>query len=830
MRKFTALLLSLTLIIGSFTVIANGNSAEDIIPLLSELNIMNGGLDGDLRLDDLVSRAEFTKMAVASSKFKNSVATNLAISPFRDVTYTHWAAPYVKAGVSSGLATGYPDGSFIPDAGVLYEEAITMMLRVLGYTDEDFGVSWPYGQLGLADNLGITESLDCAVGFDMTRRDVAILCYNTLNTKIKDTPNKLISIFDVEILEDIILIASNVEDSSVSPDKILTSKGTYKINENFDISNIGKKGDLSIKNGDTIVAFTPLVQVSNTYTITDIIGSDLVLDGNVLDINSSQTTYYKSQTSTYGAVINFAEVGDKFKIYSNSNGLIEYTQLIATENLGEVIDKNMLKKYIVYSILDNKVVAYKDGKPTQLEIENSTKTYKDKNITTYAAVKPELKLGDILYVKEKDDKIEYISYEEGSLKGPLKISNDQWRDNFGIDSTTSITRDGNVASENDITLNDIVYYSKDLNMLMAYSAKVTGVYEKALPNKDMPNKIVVSGVEYTVESPEAFTGLSSSGKFVYGDTITILLGRNNQIADVISPTDSAERVVGYIFETGSKEIISSDTSVYTSYYIKIASPDGGVYEYVTDWDYADFKNTIVEVLFSNGTAKIKNVAGETSYQGIYNFSTQTLGDNKVSKNVQILDISTRETYKTGAYTTVFPKRLDKVNMTAKNILYAEKNEKNEITKMILDNVTGDSYKYGIVTDTAGNKNSPVENYSYLIDGKPYNWTSKISKYAVSAGDAVKITPNGMAPESIQKILKLDGKITVTSDLILTNGIENYQISDKVSVYKKKAGNPSTYNIIPLSEVINTTKYDLMAYYDKTPASGGRIRIIVAIPK
>ena len=72
------------------------------------------------------------------------------------MTYRHWAAPYVRVGVTNGIISGYPDATFRPEDTVLYEEAVTMMLRVLGYTNADFGVSWPSGQIGLADNLDMT--------------------------------------------------------------------------------------------------------------------------------------------------------------------------------------------------------------------------------------------------------------------------------------------------------------------------------------------------------------------------------------------------------------------------------------------------------------------------------------------------------------------------------------------------------------------------------------------------------------------------------------------------------------------------------------------------
>ena len=158
---------------------------QEIANLLASMSIMNGYPDGELRLEQSVTRAEFSKIAIAASPYKNQVASSLSISPFGDVSYKHWAAPYVKLAVSNSLVTGYPDSTFRPDQTVLLEEAVTVMLKLLGYTNDDFGYSWPYGQLGLAENIGLLDDMSATVGTPMSRRDVMLLTYNLLTCSPK---------------------------------------------------------------------------------------------------------------------------------------------------------------------------------------------------------------------------------------------------------------------------------------------------------------------------------------------------------------------------------------------------------------------------------------------------------------------------------------------------------------------------------------------------------------------------------------------------------------------------------------------------------------------
>lgn len=820
---------------------AASNNQEDIYPLLSELSIMKGDPNGNLRLDDSVSRAEFTKVAVSASFFRNSVATNLTISPFKDVLYTHWAAPYIKLAVSNNICKGYPNATFNPDGKVLFEEAVTMLLKVLGYTDNDFGISWPYGQVGLANNLDITKNVSSKVGDTLTRRDVATLVYNTLDTKMKGTNQKLITTFDCQIIENVTIIATTKEDSSIGSTKVLTTSGIYEINNSFNYLNVGKKGDIVIKNGDDVVSFAPIEQTVKSYDVTSVIGSDLVLNDAVLNINENLKTYYKSQTTTYKNAVALAESGDTFVTFSNQNGVIDYAMLLSTHSQAVDINVNALEKYIVYSKLENAIVGYKNGTFSQIDIKDSTVCYKDKLKTTYIAVKAELSMGDIIYVKrDSSNLIEYVSYEKGNIDGPSTVTSSDWDRGFNKDAGTTVMRNGNKVNPDDIEINDVVYYSKDLNMILAYSNKVTGIYGKALPNKDMPTSVVVSGVSYTIESVTAFNKLSSSGSFNYGDTVTLLLGKTNQIADVISPDSANSDMYAYMFETGKKEFTKSDNTKYTDYYVKVALPDGGVYEYIANKDYEDAKNSVVKLTFKNGVVKVITPKMQSEIVGTFNWAGKKLGKYIVSTDIDVLDVSCLDKNKMGNYTTVFPQRIDGVNLDSRDVLFACINDDNKITTLFLNDVTGDAYKYGIVTKGADStsaktlsivstKGQSQFKYTYDIGGVSNEFVSNNTVFRVSSGQPARFAFTGLGTvDNIQAIEKTEGAITNLTNSELTAGKNKYLISDKVTVYKKNFDN--SYMIIPIADIINSNEYSLSAYYDKAITSGGRVRVIVASKK
>lgn len=127
MKKIISAVIAVSICVSSVCALAD--SSADIMPLLSELNVMVGDGEDNYRLDDNVSRAEFTKLAISISKSKNTVAAGTKVSPFSDVTYKHWSAPYVRAAVTAGIVEGYIDATFRPDNTVSYEEALTMLLN-----------------------------------------------------------------------------------------------------------------------------------------------------------------------------------------------------------------------------------------------------------------------------------------------------------------------------------------------------------------------------------------------------------------------------------------------------------------------------------------------------------------------------------------------------------------------------------------------------------------------------------------------------------------------------------------------------------------------------
>ena len=728
-KKIFAIITAVIMLLPFGVHAANSDNRFD---MLAYLDIMVGYGGGDLGLDRLVTRAEFSKMAIEASQMRNSVAARLKISPFADVSYDKWYAPYVYLGAVNNIFAGYIDGTFKPDNNVTYEEAVMVALRLFGYSDDEFQYSWPYGPVSTGEKNGICDNMNAYVGQALTREQVSHLFFNLLNTTSNGA--KYITKLGYSLQEDVVLTASYNEVTGLTRGKVYSSGGLLEVADGFDYSLIGYKGDAVLKDGK-ITAFFPYSRDTAHYNVFDVTGSSVILykDGAVSDytLQGGETLYYNLQTMTVDAMKSALSAGDTLDFHYTENG-----------------------------------------------------------------------------------ELDYIIYYESELDGPYTVKNGGWAAEYGISSDAAVM--------NSVSVNDIIYYSKNLNTVWAYNDTVTGVYEAAQPNKNTPSSVTVSGKTYTIESVEAYNALSSNGRFAYGDTVKLLLGKDRQIAGVVSPFDTDGEFAGYVVSSGSRSYTAQNDTQYTSNFINIALCDGSVYEYETDRSVSD--NQVVRLTFENGKAAANPISAPKSAGGLFDYSKLTLADNKVSRDVEILEVIPSNGTNAVLYGKVYPQRLDGVNIPSKSVLYSETDSDGTITKLILDDVTGDLYSYGIVTKASSGGAYMFTSglYTYFDGANLTSTATQGSSFSVYAGNPVRIKAGYTQPDSISQLSRV-GEVTSLTDTYI-NG--KYKLYSKIMVYENTRD--YEYQVIDLETLKkNLPQYTVTAYNDKADSSGGRIRVLVA---
>lgn len=156
--------------------------------LLGALGIMVGDAEsGAFRPDDAILRSEMSKVAVYSIGLEDIVKSSNGSTKFPDVPSDHWATGAINVADQQSLVVGDTEGTFRPDDNVTFEEAVTIIVRALGYEPaaQDKG-GYPTGYMSIASQKQLLKGID-AVGAEPARRgDVAQLVFNALTVNMME--------------------------------------------------------------------------------------------------------------------------------------------------------------------------------------------------------------------------------------------------------------------------------------------------------------------------------------------------------------------------------------------------------------------------------------------------------------------------------------------------------------------------------------------------------------------------------------------------------------------------------------------------------------------
>lgn len=106
----------------------------------------------------------------------------------------------------NGIIEGYSATKFAPYDGITYRDALTMVVRTLGYK----GLAYPWGYIQKAVELGLTADVNVAYTDNLTRGQVAVIIYNAMFAATKSGETLAKKIFDCDFgWEEIVIVASN---------------------------------------------------------------------------------------------------------------------------------------------------------------------------------------------------------------------------------------------------------------------------------------------------------------------------------------------------------------------------------------------------------------------------------------------------------------------------------------------------------------------------------------------------------------------------------------------------------------------------------------------
>lgn len=134
----------------TFSDVPSGQWYTAAVSTLSAMGVLSGYPDGTFRPDAPITRAELASVCV---RFFAAPPSGLE-NPFSDIA-GHWAQNAISAAARLGIVSGYPDGTFQPENQITRAETIQMVNNVLGrHTAKEHMLP---GMVTFSDNLDASK-------------------------------------------------------------------------------------------------------------------------------------------------------------------------------------------------------------------------------------------------------------------------------------------------------------------------------------------------------------------------------------------------------------------------------------------------------------------------------------------------------------------------------------------------------------------------------------------------------------------------------------------------------------------------------------------------
>ena len=415
--------------------------------------------------------------------------------------------------------------------------------------------------------------------------------------------------------------------------------------------------------------------------------------------------------------------------------------------------------------------------------------------------------------------VDYATLVSNDTKGPYVSTGSSIALPFGTDNIT-VYRNGSKSDLSALKQYDVYYYNENLRTVWIYSDRVTGTLTAVSPSRTAPTSVTVAGTSYTIGTSTATYKLSSQGGFADGDTVTLLLGMNGEVVDVVTAAESSSIYYGVVTASAKSAATSSTTTSDTTsvqVVTTVACTDGVERTFYHDGS-AQRTGRVVSVTVDQDGTTIKSLSDKT-LSGKVNAGGTALGDYTFADDAEILDVDDN-----GGYARIYPSRIAGATLDKEDVRYYTLDESGDIDRLILNGVTGDTLDYVYVTSASSSSTdmNTSGTYRYLLDGQSQTLSGS-TIYNVSIGGAALLYEDG----AVKNFRQLeDVTLTELGDLYAMAGNRKYALAEDVQVLLKDSS--GDFYATTLSE-INAGDYTLTGWYDDLGfAAGGRIRIIIAV--
>ena len=746
--------------------------------VLDALGIMQGVGGGSFAPSKALTRAQFCKLAVTAMGVTD-VSPYASYTIFPDVKHSHWAAPYINAAVrhpelkEKSIIRGYADGSFGPDKIVSYGEVCTMLLRMLGYKEEDVGPFWPADYIAQAQAIGLTDGVTIADARAAVKRgDAAVLLLNALNTDKKgEEGSTLLDKVASSTVKDCILLETGKTHSGLAADAalfyedgVVDAESPRKTAGTLDSSMIGVYGTIVIGKGSSKVAVgvIPNGNKTETYEVVNAEADRIVTTNGTLRPDR-KTKLYISRDYAMGEYENVwanLQSGDTLTLYYNEYGVLQLMAVLPKTTAGTAHS-------FVYGLATSRRIP-----------------------------------------------AEYTIIKNGAKIDASKLKK-----------------------------YDVVTLDAANRQAIVSDTRLSGKYQTDSTTYSHPSQVEILRQKFSISSEAAATFKDMK----LNDYITLLFDADGNVAAAYPKKDVSAEMQGIVTKIGGGKATVTLTNGLTLRDIPI-----------TKDVKTDVMGRLVTVSQSGEGADLirRTLSGKTA--GNWSVAEGKLGGNAVSSKVRVYE----EVLSGAPLNAINVSDIDLTSVPASQIKYTVQDNAGTVTNIVLGDVTGESWIYGIgygkkikgnfypPADSGYSGMQPEEQeeyqrkhpeyYSYTYAVVPKYWQD--GKMVDDKEYRVPSLPSGLNgnPIGIPRGYSTDESIVNTSlntlkltliDTVKSSAFDGssgvrtkdgyYELAENIGVYV------SEQNRFVSLQTAKSNYTSFRVYANKTAENGGKIRVIVA---
>ena len=314
-----------------------------------------------------------------------------------------------------------------------------------------------------------------------------------------------------------------------------------------------------------------------------------------------------------------------------------------------------------------------------------------------------------------------------SLKGPF-IADGITQLPF---APVSVYRNDKVSSSAELTKYDVYYYSESLQTVWIYTRRAAGRITAVSPSASAPTSVTVAGSTYTLGSAAVASQVSSLNGGGVGQVVTLLLGMNNEAAGIVTGEEADSVFYGVVQSSARSLIEENGADVLQK--VAVLCTDGITRTVNVDKSLNFPAGWLVEITVGPDGENVEHVSGRST-SGTINENATALGDAALADDVEILDTTSE-----GVAGTVRPSRLSGVTLSSSDVRYYTVNEAGQIDRLILNDVTGDLWKYGVLDDVKNLAANYTDIKSFITS---FNADANSSGGSSAAGGTITGTTTG----------------------------------------------------------------------------------------